>query len=617
MSSVLLSYIVAGSGLENNIEGYVSRSSDTGSGYIVLGHVSGEYRFIATNSSDALAGISQTNETDNGLTKLFGTAIFREPLPDDTAWRLDIGYAEGTNTNDEHIASFRYSPNYAGETVSLDDIFAQANVHSGGSPSSLFIELHLETPRTIEVVAPAFILERVEIEEPGPAITIGNRFPVPEQKNAPVRTSTIENPYVQFEIAVEAGDTFDQNSLNIYLDGDQVVTAGATTSSVVSVDVDLIYDRLARVTVELPIDSEYLLKPQDYLHRMRVSARSTNGAVLENSWTWTWLDQTKPSVTDVSARGANTIRVLFDEPMLQDGSVAAINNLSNYSLAPKPGAPAYPPTVTSIEVVNGGTEAVLTLDQNLTFEGEYELTVAAQVTDVVGNTVLSGDRVRCFVALDASKSECRDIDVYQMLPNLNRVEDVTGDLKKFVGFMQDWADQSFLSVDCFSDLYDVERAPIEFIDAMLFELGNPFGCVDLTDEQKRKLVPVLVSIYQRMGTTVGIESAVRFLTGIDIQVVPMVPRNAWRVGVNHLGVDTFLGPETGSSYYYTFRVVTTQTLTEEQEEQIRCIVEIMKPAHEHVFSVGALAAEPEPVDPFWILEDETNGVLEITTILSE
>ena len=98
----------------------------------------------------------------------------------------------------------------------------------------------------------------------------------------------------------------------------------------------------------------------------------------------------------------------------------------------------------------------------------------------------------------------RRFDLYQLLPTLNRREDETGDLRRFLACLQEVTDLVVHDVDRFTDVFDPDLAPEAFIDAMLLDLGNPFP-FDLSPVDKRRLLNVLVAIYREKGTAVGID----------------------------------------------------------------------------------------------------------------
>lgn len=97
--------------------------------------------------------------------------------------------------------------------------------------------------------------------------------------------------------------------------------------------------------------------------------------------------------------------------------------------------------------------------------------------------------------------------------------------------------------ELFQDLFDPDKAPMPFVELMLISLGNPFKAIILTDSQKRKLVKLLIPIYKQKGTAIGIINAVRFLLGIEIDIIDPhgVDEDGWQVGKSEIGLNTYVG----------------------------------------------------------------------------
>lgn len=130
----------------------------------------------------------------------------------------------------------------------------------------------------------------------------------------------------------------------------------------------------------------------------------------------------------------------------------------------------------------------------------------------------------------------RDFSLWNRVPAKNRGEDTTQDLRRFINCLQEIVDLLLIDVDEFTDLYDPDLCSDSVIDAMLQDIGNPFDWaeLDLTTTQLRKLLRLLVPIYQSKGTKQGIENAVLFLLGEDVTVVPYLSEG-WTLGVDMLG----------------------------------------------------------------------------------
>lgn len=97
--------------------------------------------------------------------------------------------------------------------------------------------------------------------------------------------------------------------------------------------------------------------------------------------------------------------------------------------------------------------------------------------------------------------------------------------------------------ELYQEIFDPDTAPPIFVELMLKSLGNPFTSIYLTLTQKRKLVKLLIPIYKQKGTERGLVNAIRFLTGILIEVIDPhgVDDDGWQVGKSEIGFNTFAG----------------------------------------------------------------------------
>jgi phage tail-like protein len=182
----------------------------------------------------------------------------------------------------------------------------------------------------------------------------------------------------------------------------------------------------------------------------------------------------------------------------------------------------------------------------------------------------------------------RVFDLYRFLPELNRREDVTGDLRRFLACLQEVTDLVLHDIDGFTQILDPDVAPEPFLDLMLGELGDPFP-FDLSVVDKRRLLNVLVAMYREKGTGSGIQNAIRFFLGLEVGLTTYAGE-ALILGESQLGDDWVLGPS-GAFAAYAFEVIVPRELAAEERRRLRQIVEYMKPAHTH------FARLVEPVIP--------------------
>jgi phage tail-like protein len=311
---------------------------------------------------------------------------------------------------------------------------------------------------------------------------------------------------------------------------------------------------------------------------VRVVTRTGGGAFsLDTTWTFRCEDLTAPRVVGAQARELKRVRVSFDEPVKQvDGSAPddalnpAIYTFERLS------APAVDVLAVAVEPVSDSAVDVVA-DTELTPGAAYRVTVGA-VADLFGNAVAPPDDAAVFTGFVPARPRGRRFDLYQMLPAMNRREDETGDLRRFLACLQEPTDLLLHDVDRFTDILDPDVAPEAFLDLMLLDLGNPFP-FDLSVVDRRRLLNVLVAVYREKGTAAGIKNAIRFFLGIEVEIIAYAGEGLV-LGESLLGEDWVLGPS-GAFAAYSFEVVVPRALSDEERRRLRQIVEYMKVAHTH------------------------------------
>jgi phage tail-like protein len=178
-------------------------------------------------------------------------------------------------------------------------------------------------------------------------------------------------------------------------------------------------------------------------------------------------------------------------------------------------------------------------------------------------------------------------------------EDYSGELANFLIPLQETFDRILEDVDGFFDeLATIDHMRREFLDALLFDLGDPFSSIfQLTTNEKRKLARSLVRLYKEKGTCVGLVNAIQFFAGVTVLGCSGAWDDNWQlaggaypspVNGDELGVGTYLGPGTlfdvwGFWVYHA----TPGSLTADEIEKIGALAEYMKPAHCHYLGIKA------------------------------
>jgi phage tail-like protein len=314
------------------------------------------------------------------------------------------------------------------------------------------------------------------------------------------------------------------------------------------------------------------------------------GAQLDASWSFTCEDLTAPHVVGAQARELGRVRVSFDESVKQESALDPDDalNPSLYSLV-RASAPAVEASVVGVEPVTNASVDLLT-DIALTPGALYRVTVTG-VVDAFGNPVLAPNNMADFVGFQPARPARRRLELYQLLPMLNRREDQTGDLRRFLLCLQEVTDLLLADIDRFTDILDPDIAPEPFVDLMLRDLGSPFP-FDLALPDKRRLLNVLVAVYREKGTSIGIRNAIRFFLGLEVEILSYAGE-ALILGDSLLGEDWILGAS-GAFSAYAFDVVSPRALTAEERKRVRLIVDYMKPAHTHFRLVEPVI--PEVID---------------------
>ena len=429
----------------------------------------------------------------------------------------------------------------------------------------------------IELELPALYVDAVLMDPTPVRPALINRDPEPGETQVPIAT------HVALDITDVGPDGIDTAATDVYIAGVLAFSGGVFQpgfdtpgSSATNPQPDTL-----RIVVDPVVPFASLQEVA-----VRVVTRTVGGAFsLDTTWTFRCEDLTAPRVVGAQARALKRVRVSFDEPVKQLDAEAADDalNPARYTFA-RLSAPAVDAQPVAVEPVTDSAVDVLT-DTELTPGGSYRVTVAG-VEDLFGNVVVAPDDRADFAGFVPPRPLRRRFGLYQLLPAMNRREDETGDLRRFLLCLQEVTDLLVHDVDGFTDVIDPDLAAELFLDLMLLDLGNPFP-FDLSLVDKRRLLNVLVAIYREKGTAVGIKNAIRFFLGLEVDVVAY-SGEALVLGESLLGEDWILGPA-GSFAAYSFEVVVPRALAAEERRRLRAIVDYMKPAHTHL----ARIVEPE------------------------
>lgn len=409
-----------------------------------------------------------------------------------------------------------------------------------------------------------------------------NRNPGPEETNVSVDNT------ISLNIVCLEGERPDYHSTKIWVDAQPAFDAGILpeyygprarhvwTANSLRIWLDPLTQFTSEATVEVRVESTTIGGTHSLAETYRFHVE----------------DRTAPEVVNIQAVSAKTVRIEFNEAVRVTDPVGF-----EFNALTMPAVPLYP-----ILALTNDTVVEVTVNTEMTPLVEYEVVVTG-VEDLNDNVPHPPTNKGVFRGFQPATPSRRRFRLWEMLPKHNRREDDTGDLWRFISCLQEVTDLLLSEIDRFTDIFDIERAPENFLDLILLDLGNPF-IFELDALQKARLASTLVELYKQKGTEKGIVNAIRFFLGIEVEVLPLTA-DLLGLGEAKIGVNWILGPSDRAALYsFDVRVIRELTVTERR--QIRTIVDYMKPAHTHFISL--LEPGLPPSDDAWELGISLLGV---------
>ena len=513
--------------------------------------------------------IAQTADV-TGIKAIRATVITHgaTTMPPGATWRLSLlidGAAVVSRTLDAR-------------SIVLTDL--AANLHGAGLSGDHDIAFELAIvggTGPYEAELPGCAVDAVIADDTGVELEIINRNPEPEETGV-----AVAGPFLfHLESSLGSADP-DINRTTVTVDGVVVCLngtfqAGWTSSSRTATASDGWAFELVPTTPLSPSAT----------HTIAVMSALIGGpdAQLSASWSFSTVDTVAPTVTEAYALREKQVRVTFSETVVQADATAENDalNPANYTIELVGGWPAVTPSVVSVET-DGLDRVILTFDVHMTRRATYWVTVS-NVEDLHDNEVADPTNTALFIGYSFPAPSDRDFDLYQKWVTADqKAQDAAqhtngdpGDLKILFMIWQEPIDLLLGIIDKLSDIYDPDLAPEAFVDLMLIEMGNPFD-FPLSEIEKRKLVQILVPIYQSKGTGPGIVDAIRLFMGIEVTLNVY----AWSpVGLDeaHFDVDWILGSSDPQDLL-TFQVLIPQVLTSAERSKMSQIIDYMMDARE-------------------------------------
>lgn len=525
---------------------------ENGSYVFCLGHDAPGYTgFVQPGDTDAISQIG-TFPTGNVLTFQAVTRGPAKPLPPSYIWQADVlidGTSVGTRflEGDTPVAwewDVDVSAYTGSHTLAFQLSLAGSSLPAPPSPPTppATAEPPILLP-VLEAEIPAFYVDDLVFSTVvGPLIT--NEVPVAHQGQGAGPAPSDETS-VSFDV-FGLGFNVTATTIGVTLNGVPAIVAGVvqsgftgsvgTTGETVHVSVSPIGGFASNSIVT-------------------VAVTATNSAPVTHTRTWTFqvADTTPPVMTGIQAINTNQLRITWSkaiELVNPEGANDGTNPSLYYVTAVQPdsvtpavsggpeGALIYTPdpyiTVDAVAVVNASSPSVVDIftSDDLSPGIQYLVTEIG-VEDLVGNSVTS---VSSVIAFTPPAPTGRYFNLYRQVPLMNRQEDTTQDLLRFLNCLQDPTNLLLYDIDTWVQIFNIQLAPDPFLTAMLADLGNPFPFV-LSTSGKRKLLTLLVAIYQQKGTGIGIINTVRFFLGITITISTYDSSGNWILGESVLGDD--------------------------------------------------------------------------------
>jgi len=428
-----------------------------------------------------------------------------------------------------------------------------------GGTQSIAIELVLGGYGVQTVELPSVQIDVITLDATADPFVVANRSPEPNETAVPVAGD------IAFDV-LSAGTA--AGNPDVYF-GETLVCSGGVAVGDWTLTESTLPDAVSKRFVLTPPAG---LSPETQYSLRVVHAGTTT------TWSFTTEDTVGPSVASALATDDREVRVTWSETIVGPGS---------YAIALVSGVPAVTPIVTSATMQTDGS-VLLALDTEMTPGATYLLT-ASGVTDLLGNALVGATKQ--FTGYQPPVPAGRSFDLFSMLLAHDQESE---DLRLFVACYQEVVNLLLSKIDRFmARAIDIDSADEAWLDAMLIDMGNPFG-FDLTVNEKRKLLAVLVDIYRQKGTDAGIINAVRLLMGLEITITSPW-RTGWHVGIHNLGVTTTLASGTRRDWYSYF-IHAPVYLTVEQRKRITQIARYMQRAPCHLRAILEPSAPPSVPD---------------------
>lgn len=463
---------------------------------------------------------------------------------------------------------------------------------SGANEVSWQLELLGTSGAQYEVEMPAFYVDAIALDSLTSGISLVNRIPEPDETQVP-----LDAP-IRVEFMSVNGAAPDLTTVQVYVRGELAFDAG-TFQAGYSGSYATSQTHTLRVTItpDDPFESEEVVE-------VRALGTTTGGAAsVDQTYSFTALDMSAPQLATATGVDQKVVRVTFSEPVLQDDGTTAADalNPANYTFE-RLSHPAV--TLQAVSVASVSPTAVdVTVQWPMTPNAFYRIT-GANLEDLHDNAILAPYDNALFYGYAPPVPAGRDFTLWGRIPKKIQQMDLEagGVLKLLLDCLQEPIDLMQYEIDRFIDWLDPQTTTDDGVDLMLSDQGNPFEDLDLSYEQKRKLLHVFKSAINLSGSDPGIVNLVRLIMGLDIDVEPYTEVGMY-LGEAYLGdpepTGWILGAS-GSFARYAFDVISPRVLSDEERRILRRLVNYIKAGWEHFVNLrepgSSVVTEPDHVE---------------------
>ncbi len=405
-----------------------------------------------------------------------------------------------------------------------------------------------------------------------------NRVPEPGD------LAVLVNTDIELDITDTGGGTVNESATEVYVGGALAFDGGVFQAGFLGPN--SASSNPQADTLRIIIDAtDPLAGNTTYDVRVVSEITGSPALAIDSTYSFSTEDLAAPQITEAIAVDLDVIRVTMDEAMLGSSATADgdATNPASWTLelvtdSTQPRPIAVTADVASVVAVTSSTFD-LTTDIELTHSALYRITTTAE--DVAGNIALSPNNTATFLGFLPEQPEGREFDLSKWVADINRQQDVTGDLDRWINVLQEPFELLLFIIDRFQELLDPDIAPEPVLDAMLLDLGYPFS-FDLDEVDKRRLIKILRAMYQQKGTDRGIINAIRFFLGIETVITTPYLTGGY-LGISTIGGTLILSSSLLSNLY-TLVINVPRALVGDEERRINEIADFMKraPCHHRI-----------------------------------